>query len=86
MYDKCDIIISDKVPIQTKKLSMFAMSWPRNVCRGIMDGYPEILKMEIPRWEDKDKGLYQWCSDAWTNFAYLAVFISNGCEPNAGAL
>jgi hypothetical protein len=89
LYDKCDIIISDKVALQTdtgtKKLSMSAESWPRNVCREVMDWYPEILKMAIPQWEGKDKGLYQRCSDAWTNFAYLAALISDGCEPNVVA-
>ncbi len=43
MYDKCDIIINDKVTLQadtgTKKLSMFAESWSRNVCREVMDWY-----------------------------------------------
>jgi hypothetical protein len=86
LYDKCDIIIGDKVALQTdtgtKKLSMSAESWPRNVCREIMDWYPNILKMAIPEWEGKDTGLYQRCSDAWTNFTYLAALISNGCEPH----
>ena len=52
LYDKCDIIISDKVALQTdtgtKKLSMSAKSWPWNVCREIMDWYPDIMKMAIP--------------------------------------
>lgn len=47
LYDKCDIIISDKVALQTdtgtKKLSMTAKAWPGNVCREIKDWYPEIL-------------------------------------------
>ncbi len=52
IYDKCDGIINDQVALQTdtglKKLSMSAESWPSNVCRGIMDWYPEILKEVIP--------------------------------------
>jgi hypothetical protein len=86
LYDKCDIIISDKVALQTdtgtKKLSMSTESWPGNVCREIMGWYPTFLKMTIPEWEGKDTGLYQRCSDTWTNFTYLAALINNGCEPN----
>ena len=52
LYNKCDIIISDNVALQTdtgtKKLSMTAEAWPWNVCREIMDWYPEILEMAIP--------------------------------------
>jgi hypothetical protein len=61
---------------------MPAKSWPRNVCREVMDGYPEILQMTIPKWEGKDAGLYQRCSDVWTDFTHLAALISGGCEPN----
>ena len=50
-----------------------------------MDWYPEILKMAIPKMEGKDKGLYERCSDAWTDFTHLAALISNGCEPNVTA-
>ena len=86
LYGKCDIIISDKVVLQTdtgtKRLSMFVESWSGNVCRDIMDWYPDIIKIAIPEWEGKDKGLYQWCSDDWTIFTYLANLISSGCEPN----
>ena len=89
LYEKCDIIISDKVALQTdtgtKKLSMSAESWPGNVCREVMDWYPEILKMAIPKWEGKDKGIYKRCSDVWTDFTHLAAVISGGCEPNVTA-
>jgi hypothetical protein len=89
LYAKCDIIISDKVALQTdtgtKKLSMSSESWPGNVCREIMDWYPEILKMAIPDWEGKDKGLHKRCLDAWTNFSFLAVLISDGCDGNETA-
>jgi hypothetical protein len=44
LYDKCELIISDKVALQTdtgtKKLRMSAESWPGNVCREVMDCYP----------------------------------------------
>jgi hypothetical protein len=37
LYDKCAIIINDKVALQTnigtKKLSMTAVAWPGNVCK-----------------------------------------------------
>jgi hypothetical protein len=89
LYDKCDIIISDKVALQTdtytKKLSMSSESWPWIVCREIMDWYPKILKMTILDWEGKDKGLYKRCLDAWTNISFLAVLISDGCDGNETA-
>jgi hypothetical protein len=50
-----------------------------------MDWYTDILKMAIPEWKGKDKGLYWWCSDAWTNFTYLAALINNGCDSNEAA-
>jgi len=62
LYNKCDITISDKVALQTdtgtKKMSMFAESWPGNDCREVMNWYPAILKMAISQWDGKDKGLY----------------------------
>ncbi len=50
-----------------------------------MGWYLDILKMAIPEWEGKEMGLYQRCSDVWTNFTYLAALIKNGCEPNKAA-
>ena len=89
LYEKCDIIINDKVALQTtigtKKLSMSAESWPGNVFREVMDCYPEIMKMTIPEWEGKQRGLHQRCSDIWTNFTHLAALISGGCDPNQAA-
>ena len=89
LYDKCDVIISDKVALQTdtgtKKLSMSAEAWPGNVCREIMDWYPEILEIAILAWEGKDKGLHTRCSEAWSSFMFLAALLSAGCEPNVEA-
>ncbi len=46
LYAKCDVIISDKIALQTdtgtKNLSMSAEAWPSNVCKEIMDRHPEI--------------------------------------------
>jgi len=89
IYDKCDVIISDQVALQTdtglKKLSMSAESWPGNVCREIMDWYPEILKVAIPDWDGENKDLHKKCSDAWLNFTWLAALISKGCDRNVQA-
>ncbi len=41
--------------------------------------------MAIPKWEEKDAGLYKRCSDVWTDFTHLAAVISGGCEPNVTA-
>ena len=45
IYDKCEFVISNQVALQTdtglEKLSMSAESWPGNVCREIMDWYPD---------------------------------------------
>ncbi len=86
LYDKCDVIISDKVALQTdtitKKLSMSAEAWPDNVCREIMDWYPDILEMVIPAWKRKGKGLHTRCSEAWSSFMFLAASLSAGCVPN----
>ena len=89
IYDKCDVIISDQVALQTdtglKKLSMSAESWPGNVCREMMDWYPEILKEAIPDWDGANKGLHLRCSNAWMEFTHLAALISKGCERNVQA-
>ena len=50
-----------------------------------MDWYPEILKIAIPDWEGKQRGLHQHCSDIWTNFTHLAALIRGGCDPNQAA-
>jgi hypothetical protein len=47
-----------------------------------MDGYPVILKRAIPAWKGKDKGLHKRCLDAWTNFSFLVILNSDGCEGN----
>jgi hypothetical protein len=89
IYEKCDVIISDQVALQTdtgiKKLSMSAESWPGNVCREIMDWYPEILKEAIPDWDGKNKDLHQRCFDAWLDFTWLAALISKGCDRDVEA-
>ena len=89
VYEKCDLIINDQVALQTdtgiKKLNMSAESWPSNVCREIMDCYPEILKEAIPDWDGENKELHQRCSDAWLNFTWLADLISMGCNINVEA-
>jgi len=50
-----------------------------------MNWYPEILQMAIPAWNGKDKGLYEWCSEAWNSFMYLGALLSAGCDPNVKA-
>jgi hypothetical protein len=50
-----------------------------------MDWYPEILKMAIPDWEGKDKGVHKRCLHAWPNFSFLAVLISDGCDGKESA-
>ena len=55
IYEKCDVIISDHVTLQTdtgiKNLTVSAESWLGTVSWEIMDRYPEILKEAIPDWD-----------------------------------